>query len=80
MFLVPEKNKVNKYTDEDIEKLNKKLSAQFAKGMEIGKIAKAYSLEEVKLIAKKHEIEADPKDTVKDILEVLLEDFEENKE
>ena len=78
--LVPEKNKVNKYTDEDIEKLNKKLSAQFAKGMEIGKIAKAYSLEEVKLIAKKHEIEADPKDTVKDILEVLLEDFEENKE
>ena len=25
-------------------------------------------------------IEADPKDTVKDILEVLLEDFEENKE
>lgn len=48
--------------------------------MEIGKIAKSYSLEEVKLIAKKHEIEADPKDTVKDILEVLLEDFEENKE
>lgn len=48
--------------------------------MEISKIAKAYSLEETKLIAKKHEIEADPKDTVKDILEVLLEDFEENKE
>ena len=80
LVLVPDKNKVNKYTDEDIEKLNKKLSAQFAKGMEIGKIAKAYSLEEVKLIAKKHEIEADPKDTVKDILEVLLEDFEENQE
>lgn len=80
LVLVPDKNKTNKYTAEDIEKLDKKLAAQFAKGMEISKIAKSYSLEEVKLIAKKHEIEADPKDTVKDILEVLLEDFEENKE
>lgn len=81
LVLVPDKNKIAaKYTAEDIEKLDKKLAAQFAKGMEISKIAKAYSLEEAKLIAKKHEIEADPKDTVKDILEVLLEDFEENKE
>ncbi len=80
LVLVPDKNKTAKYTAEDIEKLDKKLAAQFAKGMEISKIAKAYSLEEAKLIAKKHEIEADPKDTVKDILEVLLEDFEENKE
>ena len=80
MVLVPDKNKTAKYTAEDIEKLDNKLAAQFAKGMEISKIAKAYSLEEAKLIAKKHEIEADPKDTVKDILEVLLEDFEDNKE
>lgn len=40
--------------------------------MEISKIAKAYSLEEAKLIAKKHEIEADPKDTVKISLKFYL--------
>ena len=62
LVLVPDKNKTTKYTAEDIEKLDKKLAAQFAKGMEINKIVKAYSLEEAKLIAKKHEIEADPKD------------------
>lgn len=76
LVLVPEKNQTNKYTEEDIAKLEKKLQAQFSKGMEIAKIAKAYSLEEVKLIAKKHEIEIESQDTIKDILEALFEDFE----
>lgn len=80
LVLVPDKNKAEKYTDEDIEKLDKRLSAQFSKGMDTAKIAKAYSLEEIKLIAKRHNIEAEPQDTIKDIIEVLLEDFEESKE
>lgn len=46
------------------------------KGHDFGKIAKAYSLEELKLVAKLHEIEAEPNDTVETLLQALLEDFE----
>lgn len=80
LVLVPEKNSVKKYTEEDVEKLDKRLMAQFGKGMEISKVSKGYSLDEIKLIAQRHKIEVESGDTITTILEVLLEDFEENKE
>ena len=39
--LVLDKKAVDKYSNDDIDKLEKKLNAQFEKGMEIKKIAKA---------------------------------------
>ena len=74
LVLVSENTKVDKYDDKAIEKLYTKMKKQRANGMEISKIAKAYSLEEVKLVAKAHNVEYDDKDTAVSILEVLLTD------
>ena len=57
--------------------LEKKLTAQFEKGMEVAKIAKAYTLEELTLIAARHEIVAEKNDTPVTLVQALLEEFEE---
>lgn len=76
LIIIADKSEIEKYSEADIEKLGKRLTAQFKKGMTLEKIAKAYSLEELKLVAKLHEIEAEPNDTVETLLQALLEDFE----
>lgn len=70
-------NKVEKYSANDLDKLEKKLTAQFEKGMEVAKIAKAYTLEELTLIAARHEIVAEKNDTPVTLVQALLEEFEE---
>ena len=75
--MVQEGAKVNKYDEKAIDRLYKKMKKQQSNGMEISKIAKAYSLEEAKLVAKSKGVEYDEKDTVQSILEVLLSDTEE---
>ena len=77
LVMVQDGAKVNKYDDKAIERLYKKMKKQQSNGMEISKIAKAYSLEEAKLVAKSKGVEYDEKDTVQSILEVLLSDTEE---
>jgi MoxR-like ATPase len=77
LMLVQEGAKVNKYDEKAIDRLYKKMKKQQSNGMEISKIAKAYSLEEAKLVAKSKGVEYDEKDTVQSILEVLLSDTEE---
>jgi len=67
---------IEKYSEADIEKLDKRLNAQFKKGMTLEKLAKGYSLEELKLVAGLHEIVAEKDDTVETILQALLEEFE----
>lgn len=77
LVMVQEGAKVDKYDEKAIERLYKKMKKQQSNGMEISKIAKAYSLEEAKLVAKSKGVEYDEKDTVQSILEVLLSDTEE---
>lgn len=77
LVMVQEGAKVNKYDEKAIDRLYKKMKKQQSNGMEISKIAKAYSLEEAKLVAKSKGVEYDEKDTVQSILEVLLSDTEE---
>lgn len=77
LVLVPEENNIPRYTDQDIEKLNKKMMAQISKGMEASKIAKGYSLEEAKLIAAKHDLQPDPGDTVQSLVEAIIETISE---
>ena len=77
LVMVQEGAKVNKYDGKAIDRLYKKMKKQQSNGMEISKIAKAYSLEEAKLVAKSKGVEYDEKDTVQSILEVLLSDTEE---
>lgn len=75
--MIADKNKVEKYSASDLDKLEKKLTAQFEKGMEVAKIAKAYTLEELTLIAARHEIVAEKDDTPVSLVQALLEEFEE---
>jgi hypothetical protein len=75
--MIADKNKVEKYSASDLDKLEKKLTAQFEKGMEVVKIAKAYTLEELTLIAARHEIVAEKNDTPVTLVQALLEEFEE---
>lgn len=75
--MIADKNKVEKYSANDLDKLEKKLTAQFEKGMEVAKIAKAYTLEELTLIAARHEIVAEKNDTTVTLVQALLEEFEE---
>lgn len=75
--MIADKNKVEKYSSNDLDKLEKKLTAQFEKGMEVAKIAKAYTLEELTLIAARHEIVAEKNDTPVTLVQALLEEFEE---
>lgn len=75
--MIVDKNKVEKYSASDLDKLEKKLTAQFEKGMEVAKIAKAYTLEELTLIAARHEIVAEKNDTPVTLVQALLEEFEE---
>lgn len=75
--MIADKNKVEKYSANDLDKLEKKLTAQFEKGMEVAKIAKAYTLEELTLIAARHEIVAEKDDTPVTLVQALLEEFEE---
>lgn len=75
--MIADKNKVEKYSASDLDKLEKKLTAQFEKGMEVAKIAKAYTLEELTLIAARHEIVVEKNDTPVTLVQALLEEFEE---
>lgn len=75
--MIADKNKIEKYLSNDLDKLEKKLTAQFEKGMEVAKIAKAYTLEELTLIAARHEIVAEKNDTPVTLVQALLEEFEE---
>ena len=75
--MIADKNKIEKYSSNDLDKLEKKLTAQFEKGMEVAKIAKAYTLEELTLIAARHEIVAEKNDTPVTLVQALLEEFEE---
>lgn len=76
LIIVADKSDIEKYSESDIEKLDKKLNAQFKKGMTLEKLSKGYSLEELKLVANLHEIVAEKNDTVETLLQALLEEFE----
>lgn len=66
--------KVVKYSEEDIEKLDKKLRKQVDKGVDPKKIASNFSEEEAKLLAAKHSIELEESDTLESIIEAIVED------
>ena len=60
--------------EEDINKLDKKISSQFKKGMAIEKISTGVTLEQAKKLAAMHEVTVEDNDTVVDILGAILED------
>lgn len=75
--LVQDAKEVSKYGSKDIDRLYTRMKKQFAKGMEISKLAKSYTLQEAQLVAKANNVQYDDNDTVESILTVLLSDNEE---
>lgn len=61
-------------SEEDITKLNKRVAAQFKKGMAIEKIATAVTVEQAKKLAELNSVEIEENDTVVSILSAILED------
>ena len=78
VFVQPDQ-KVEKNSEDDLKKLDKKLKAQFEKGVTLDKMIKDITMEQAKAIADLHEIEVDEKDTVKDIIAAVVEDFKEEE-
>ena len=77
LVFVQPNQKVEKDKVTDIEKLNKKLEAQYNKGVTIDKMVKDITLDQAKALANMHEIEVAEGDTVKDIITTVVEDFKE---
>lgn len=61
-------------SEKDINKLDKKVTTQFKKGMTIEKISTGVTLEQAKQLAVLHEVTVEDNDTVVDILGAILED------
>lgn len=62
-----------KYTDEDIEKLNKAVKAKYNKGTKLETIIKDINLDQAKLLAKVNKITLEEDDTVETIIKAILD-------
>ena len=78
VFAQPDQE-VKKEKETDIQKLDKKLKAQYEKGVTLDKMSKDITMDQAKALAETHEIEVAEGDTVKDIIEAIIEDFKEEK-
>lgn len=74
LMLVQDPKEVSKYSIKDITKMYNRMKKQLDAGMEIAKIAKSYTLQEAKLVAKANDVQVEDSDTVESILKVLLID------
>ena len=68
---------VDKYSNDDLEKLDNKLIKALKKGTTVEKVAKDFSLEEAKLLASRHEIEVEASDTTNTIISAIAETLDE---
>ena len=69
-----------KYSDDDIKRFVARLRKQHGKGMEPSKVAKSYSLEEMKLIAEELGFTPDKEDTAETLVAAIFEDFDSKAE
>lgn len=78
IFAQPDQE-VKKDKETDLQKLDKKLKAQYEKGVTLDKMSKDITMDQAKALAETHEIEVAEGDTVKDIIEAVVEDFKEEE-
>lgn len=78
VYVQPEQ-KVKKEKETDLQKLDNKLKAQYEKGVTLDKMSKDITMDQAKALAETHEIEVAEGDTVKDIIEAIIEDFKEEE-
>lgn len=68
---------VKNISEADAKKLDKKIQEKIGKGVTMDKICANLTIEQAKALAEIHEITVDPKDTVQDIMEAVVEDYNE---
>ena len=73
--LVQPDQEVSVISDDEVKKLDKKIKAQYEKGVTIDKIARGITLDQAKLLADLHELNVDSNDTSKTIIEAIIEDY-----
>ena len=69
-----------KYSDDDIKRFIERLRKQHNKGMEPAKVAKNYSLEEMKLVAEDLGFAPEKDDTVETLVATIFEEFNSKAE
>lgn len=74
LILCQDKTPAQVTSEEDINKLDKKVTTQFKRGMTIEKISTGVTLEQAKQLAVIHGVTVEDNDTVVDILGAILED------
>ena len=79
LIYVQPDQKIEKDKETDIQKIDKKLKAQYEKGVTLDKMAKDITMDQAKVLADLHEIEVAEGDNVKDIIEAIIEDFKEGE-
>lgn len=67
---------VSEIEDDNAEDLKAKFDTLVNQGMEVNKIAKAFSLKEMKVVAGQYDIEAEDGDTVDSLVEAILDQVE----
>lgn len=76
LVLIPNKANLEAISEKDVEKMYKRIQAQFKQGMEISKVSKGYNMEQAKALAKKFSLEPDPNDTVETLIQAIFEELE----
>jgi len=76
LVLVPEKAGLDKFTQEDLDKLKKKIEKQLDKGLTMEKIASSLNIDQVKALAVANDIEIEDSDTIEDLLKALFDEEE----
>ena len=74
LIYVQDDTSVQINTQEDIDKLSKRIKSQHKRGMTIDKIATGITLDQAKALANENEVTVEDTDTVVDILKAILEE------
>lgn len=77
---VAEAKEAKKYSKGDIKKFIKNLHTQHENGMEVSKVAKGYSFEEITLVAKELGFKVETNDTLESLLQAIFEEFDSEAE
>lgn len=78
LILVPEKANLDAISESDVDKMVKRIKAQFKQGIEVSKVSKGYNFEQAKALAGKFNIEADSEDTVETLIQAIFEELEKD--
>ena len=62
--------------EEHAEDLKAKFDTLLNQGMEVAKIAKAFSLKEIQVVAGQYDIEAEEDDSVEDVVQAIVNQIE----